>query len=135
MKRKFVFFLIRVIKLLKMQDKFMPELNSVPVKEIKIGRIYQHYGRIVLTHRHPHPEKCKVTFYNAFGSQITEEKYYELFRAGQTNNRIDASGQACELCDFNRLCLPCRCDFKEGIFRGYYEVIQSSRQYSDNPTI
>lgn len=131
--KKIILFFLRCIKLLKMQDKLMPELDTIPLRRVKPHHIYQHYGRILVTYRNKEPVFVRFTDY--MGSTISEEKYYELYSKNQPCYMNDISGKACENCDIKKLGLPCRCDFSTGVFTGYFKVIHSYKQYSDNPTI
>lgn len=133
MKKKLLMLLIRIARLLKMEERAIPQLNSVPQREVKPGRLYRHYGRIVFTHANP--RKVKVEFVNEFEGRITEECYYALLKKGRAVEIRKTSGQACSICALKKLALPCRCDFKKGIFTGYYELIHSPKQYADNPVI
>lgn len=127
MKKKILLFILRVVRFLKMEDKLMPELDHVPVKQVRIGRLYQHYGRIVVARRNDRDVSAR--FLNAHGSQITEEEYYRNLHTHRDWMVTDVKGRACDKCDFERLGLPCRCDFKRGAFKGYYQVIHTSKQF------
>jgi hypothetical protein len=130
MKRSFLNLLIRIIRLLKMEGKLMPELKTLERKDIRVGRLYNHYGRVV--YAHPNPEQVNIEYENEFGSVISEQEYNRLADEGKPCNIRKVSGKACSKCDFERLGLPCRCDFASGRFTGYYEVLQTRKQYSTN---
>lgn len=130
MKRRILMLLIRLARLLKMEEKLMPELKTVPDRQVRVGKIYRHYGRVVISHANP--SQVDVKFANGYGSRIREDEYYRLLDADKPCSVVSASGTACSQCDFNRLGLPCRCDFNTGIFTGYYEVIMTGKQYSTN---
>lgn len=131
MKKAFLILLIRLAKMLKMDEKLMPELELLPANTARTGRLYMHYGRVVLSHRNP--EKVEAVYLNRHGSPIRKDEYQKLVAENiPCSIRGDVKGRACHLCDFNRLGLPCRCDFASGPFTGYYEVISQSKQYSTN---
>lgn len=130
MKRSFLNLLIRLIRLLKMEDKLMPELKMQENCTVRTGRLYRHYGRVVFAHKNNN--KVEIEYENEYGSGISEEEYNRLLAEGRPCNIRKVSGQACGKCDFERLGLPCRCDFASGRFSGYYEVLQTRKQYSTN---
>lgn len=134
MKRRFLFLLIRLARLLKMEDKLMPELELVPARQVRTDRVYRYYGRVVLSHSNP--QKVVAVFRNKHGSRITEDEYNRLCDNGTPCSiDDDVTGKACSCCDFDRLGLPCRCDFASGFCTGYYEVIMSSKQFSTNNSV
>ena len=134
MKRRLLFLLIRVARLLKMEDKLMPELELVPQRQVRTERVYRYYGRVVLSHSNP--KKVVAVFRNSYGSRITEEEYNRLCDKGaQCSIDDNVTGKACSRCDFDRLGLPCRCDFASGFCAGYYEVLMSSKQFSTNSSV
>lgn len=133
MKRKILLFIIRIVRLLKMQDRFIPELEQVPLCKVKPHRLYQHYGRILLSRRNP--RRVEIIWRDGLADPISEREYYRLFSSGQPCYIDIMRGQACMDCAMRRLGLPCRCDFSTGAFTGWYELIASSKQYSDNITI
>lgn len=134
MKRRLLFLLIRLARLLKMEDKLMPELELVPARLVRTDRVYRYYGRVVLSHSNPH--KVVAVFRNQHGSRITEDEYNRLCDNGTPCSiDDDVTGKACSCCDFDRLGLPCRCDFASGFCTGYYEVIMSSKQFSTNNSV
>lgn len=128
MKIKFIILFVRILKILKMFDKFVPVLNNIPRREVSNKGLYQHYGRIVLAK--PNPEKVTVQYMDIAGNEISEENYEKMFEANQSPTIGKVEGMACSKCDFSRLGLPCRCDFKQGFFNGYYEVVFVSKQNS-----
>lgn len=133
MKRKILLFVIRCIKMLKMQDKLIPELEQQPQCAIRPHRLYQHYGRIVLSHSNP--DVVYATFTDDRGKELTEKQYFAAFSQGKPCYITQAKGRACYRCAIHKIALPCRCDFKDGVFSGYYELVYSPKQYSDNPVI
>ena len=133
MKTDILLFAIRIIRLLKMQDKLIPELEQVPPCRVKLHRLYQHYGRILLSRRNP--RRVSATYLDRLARPISEDDYYRLFHRGEPCFIDHLAGQACDDCAMRRLGLPCRCDFSTGAFTGWYELVASSKQYSDNITI
>lgn len=128
MKIKFIILCVRLLKMLKMFDKFVPVLNNVPRRGVSYKGLYQHYGRIVLAK--PNPDKVTVQYLDIAGNEISQEEYEKQFAANREPTIGNVEGMACGKCDFARLGLPCRCDFKQGFFKGYYEVIFVSKQNS-----
>ena len=122
MKRRLLFLLIRLARLLKMEDKLMPELELVPQRQVRTERVYRYYGRVVLSHSNP--QKVHAVFRNQHGDKGTPCSIDD-----------NVSGKACSRCDFDRLGLPCRCDFASGFCTGYYEVLMSSKQFSTNSSV
>ena len=133
MKLQILLFIVRVLRLLGMQDKFMPELDTVAVGQVRRHRLYQHYGRILLARRNPRP--VMATFSGICGQTVGQQEYYDLLTEGKQCSLDSLSGQACDLCAMRSLGLPCRCDFRTGSFTGYYELVMAGRQYSDNISI
>lgn len=132
MRKKIFLFLLRLIRLFRKEESLMPELSNIPYGSIRIGRFYTHYGRILFAR--PNPQKV---IFLCDGKEITELAFTEATSAGtaDSSTHISVQGKACHLCCCERYGLPCRCDFSTGSFSGYYELIHSSHQYSDNLTI
>ena len=126
MKIKFIILFVRLLKMLKMFDKFVPVLNNVPRRGVSNLGLYQHYGRIVLAE--PNPEKVTVQYRDIAGNEISQEEYEKQFAANREPTIGNVEGMACGMCDFGRMGLPCRCDFKQGLFCGYYKVIFVPKQ-------
>lgn len=126
MKIKFIILFVRLLKMLKMFDKFVPVLNNMPRRCVSNKGLYQHYGRIVLAK--PNPKNVQIRFSDAAGNHISEMEYEKQFNDDKHPYIENAEGMACNMCDFERLGLPCRCDFKQGFYRGYYKVIFTSKQ-------
>ncbi len=130
---------LRVLRLLQMGDK-IPVLNNVAPGMVQLNTLYQHYGRIVLSVPYTE-ERLPLSFYDDSGKVISEETYWDMMRNPKVLNKPTFSsdeaesdkdpyaGRACTHCDFNRLGLPCRCDFKAGMFRGCYIVVDMPKQY------
>lgn len=126
MKIKFIILFVRLLKMLKMFDKFVPMLNNMPRRGVSNTGLYQHYGRIVMAK--PNPNKVDIRFSDAAGNEISEKEYELQFKADLHPTINSADGMACRMCDFERLGLPCRCDFKQGFYSGYFKVIYVSKQ-------
>ena len=48
MKKKLLLLIIRLIRLFKSEDKFIPNLRAVPEGKVRHGRLYRYYGRILV---------------------------------------------------------------------------------------
>ena len=126
MKIKYIILFVRLHKMLNKFDKFVPVLNNVPRRGVSNRGLYQHYGRIVLAK--PNPNELTVQYFNIAGNEISKNEYEEQFKNNMHPTIGKTHGLACGLCDFARLGLPCRCDFKQGLFKGYYKVIYVPKQ-------
>ena len=137
MKKKLLLFIIRLVRLFKAEDTFIPNLRAVPDGKVKVGRLYRYYGRILVTR----PWTGAVVTYLELDEQsgwkpCSEIRYNEVRKEkGEAYVNLDARNTACERCACRKLSLPCRCDFSEGSFSGYYELVHQDTQYSDNITI
>lgn len=126
MKIKFIILFVRLLKMLKMFDKFVPVLNNIPRRGVSNRGLYQHYGRIVLAK--PNPNRVNIQFLDTSGNEISEEEYENQFKDDKEPVIGTVDGMACSMCDFDRMGLPCRCDFKQGFFSGHYKVISVPKQ-------
>ena len=137
MKKKLLLFIIRLIRLFKAEDTFMPNLRAVPEGSVKTGRLYRYYGRILVSRPY---EGAAVTYFERSDTgewvQCSLLRYQEAFRLrGPEKVSISTENMPCRRCACQNLGLPCRCDFTGGSYTGYYELVHQDTQYSDNITV
>lgn len=136
MKKKILLFIIRLVRLFKAEDKFTPNLRSVPEGQVRTGQLYRYYGRILVSR--PWQESV-VTYSELDGDNwkpCSNIRYNEVRRAkGDSHVNLEAKNTACEKCALHKLSLPCRCDFSGGSFTGYYDLVHQDTQYCNNPTL
>lgn len=138
MKKKLLLFIIRLIRLFKAEDTFMPNLRAVPDGKVKTGRLYRYYGRILVS------RPCEGASIQYLEKDPTGEgwircsllRYQEVFRlCGPEKVSVSTENMPCANCACQKLGLPCRCDFTSGSYTGYYELVHQDTQYSDNITV
>lgn len=134
MKKKLLLLIIRLIRLFKSEDRFIPNLRAVPDGKVKTVCMYRYYGRILVSR--PWTGSV-VTYYEldekAGWKPCSEVRYNEVRQVkGEAYVNLSAENTACNRCACRNLSLPCRCDFSEGSFNGYYELVHQDKQYSDN---
>lgn len=135
MKKKIILMLVRIARFFRKEELLAPELSSVAERHIRIGRIYSHYGRILLTRRNPQQVQEKFYIFNTeISQQVFENKKKEFSNSGfNPDMRCEYTGQACHLCACELYGLPCRCDFRSGPFTGYYELVHTRHQHATQP--
>lgn len=138
MKKKLLLLLIRIIRLFKAEDKFMPNLRSVPERQVRTGQLYRYYGRILVSR----PWQGAVVRYQErtpdgqHWQDCSEIRYHELLEfCGKESVSCTIDNLPCSRCACQALGLPCRCDFTSGTFTGYYQLVHQDTQYSDNVTL
>lgn len=135
MRKKFLLFIIRLIRFFKAEDTYIPNLRAIPEGKVRNGRLYRYYGRILVAR----PWNKPVTFrYKALDEngkwQDCTKLHYDNVLAWKGPEFVSAEreGDACSQCCCQQQGLPCRCDFTSGTNTGYYELVHSDTQYSDN---
>ena len=134
MKKKLLLLIIRLIRFFKAEDRFIPNLRAVPEGKVRHGRLYRYYGRILVAR----PWYEEVTFrYKVLDKdgwkQCTKLHYQHVLEdKGPEYAYAEREGDACSRCCCQQIGLPCRCDFVGGTNTGYYELVHSDAQYSDN---
>ena len=134
MKKKLLLFIIRMIRLFKAEEAFVPNLRTIPEGAVRHDRIYRYYGRILISRRWQGPVMFHYKVLD--GTQwvpCTELHYREtLALKGPEHALAEREGDACSICACQKHGLPCRCDFVTGSNTGYYEIVHTDTQYSDN---
>lgn len=134
MKKKLLMFIIRMIRLFKAEDRFMPNLRSVPEGCVQHNRLYRYYGRILVARQWNETVSFKYTVLQDGEWKECSHLHYSsvLSEKGPEFAKAFRYGDACPKCCCQQLGLPCRCDFTTGTNTGYYEIVHSDTQYSDN---
>lgn len=137
MKKKILLFIIRLVRFFKAEDTFMPNLRAVPPKNVRTGRIYRYFGRILVSRPH---KGASITYFELADSgewvQCSLIRYQEVFKLkGPEYVSINTENMPCKNCACQKQGLPCRCDFITGSYTGYYELVHQDTQFSDNVTI
>lgn len=137
MKKKLLLFIIRLIRFFKAEDTFIPNLRAVPEKQVRTGRLYRYYGRILVSR--PWSGAIARHYERTPGGHwvpCSEIRYQELLEfRGQDSVTCETENLPCSHCACQTQGLPCRCDFGTGTFTGYYELVHQDQQYSDNLTL
>lgn len=142
---------VRMARFLRKEDEFVPILRQQ--SDVIPGRLYSHFGRILLAVRNPDP----VTTHYYRSHQDSDEEPYEISQrefnqvilaksqqAELPSERRDKyllgvvthktlTGDKCSICACTLHGLPCHCYFADGSLTGYYRLIYTAKQYSDNP--
>lgn len=135
MRKKLLLFIIRLIRFFKAEDTYIPNLRAVPEGQVKQDKLYRYYGRILVARKWNGKVKFWYFRKDDKGDWINTTKigYTEALMAkGPEHVRSERTGAACDLCYCQKQGLPCRCDFITGTNTGYYELVHSDTQYSDN---
>lgn len=139
MKKKLLLFIIRLVRLFKAEDTFTPNLRSVPEGQVRTGRLYRYYGRILVSRPW---QGAKVTYFEKDELdnwvECSEIRYNEVLSykyKGSDRVSLSTENMPCKNCACQKLGLPCRCDFTTGSYTGYYELVHQDTQYSDNTTL
>jgi hypothetical protein len=134
MKKKLLLFLIRVIRFFKAEDTYLPNLRAVPEGQVRYNRMYRYFGRIVVARSWDHPVTFSYKVLTKDGWQQCTQLHYQatLENRGPEYAMAEREGDACAKCCCQQQGLPCRCDFTTGTNTGYYELVHSDTQYSDN---
>ena len=134
MKKKFLLFIIRLIRFFKAEDKFIPNLRAVPDGKVLHGRIYRYYGRLLVARKWDKEVTFRFKTLERDGWKQSTKLHYQhvLEDRGPEYAMAEREGDACSRCCCQQLGLPCRCDFVTGTNSGYYELVHSDTQYSDN---
>lgn len=134
MKKKFLLFIIRLIRFFKAEDTYIPNLRAIPEGSVRYNRLYRYYGRILVARKWDQ----EVTFRykvleNGEWEDCTQLHYHNVLeQKGPEYAMAWREGDACSRCCCQQQGLPCRCDFVTGTCTGYYELVHADTQYSDN---
>jgi hypothetical protein len=142
MKKKFIMFVVRIIRLLGKEGQLVPELRWCD--SVLPGRVYRHFGRILLAHRNRETFSVRYFRRSSLSAdsdpdaavesvEISREEYYRRFEDGEASSlRMEMKGSPCAKCACEQLNIPCYCRFRGGERTGWFELINNPRQYSDN---
>ena len=134
MKKKFLLFIIRLIRFFKAEDTYIPNLRAVPEGSVRYNRLYRYYGRILVARKCE--KEVSIVYMVREGDkweECTTLRYFDVLeQKGPEYVRADRAGASCAQCCCQQLGLPCRCDFSTGLCTGYYELVHTDTQYSDN---
>lgn len=145
MRKKLLMLFIRLIRLFRKEDQLMPNLLSVSKGEVIPGRLYRHFGRVLVARENP--EKVTMRYFYASvqckngkvqtgeWKQCDESMYNIMISRKDFTTRYEQEGAPCSKCACEVYSLPCHCAFRNGARTGYFEQVSCSRQYTDNPTI
>lgn len=134
MRKKLLLLIIRLIRFFKAEDTYIPNLRAVPGGKVRYGRLYRYYGRILVARQWHKPVSFRYQVLEGDTWRECSELQYDITFAEKGPEFVHAErqGEACSLCCCLQLGLPCRCDFLKGTNTGYYELVHSDTQYSDN---
>lgn len=137
MRKKLLLFIIRLIRFFKAEDTYIPNLRAVPEGKVRYGRFYRYYGRILVARSWDKPVTFRYKVLEGDTWQNCTELQYKftLAEKGPDFAYAERNGGACSLCCCLQQGLPCRCDFLKGTNTGYFELVHSDTQYSDNITL
>ena len=134
MKKKFLLFIIRLIRFFKAEDIYIPNLRAVAEGSVRYNRLYRYYGRILVARKWDGHVVFRYKTLDKDGWKDCTKLHYQhiLEDRGPEYALAEREGDACARCCCQQLGLPCRCDFITGTNTGYYELVHADTQYSDN---
>ena len=134
MKKKFLLFIIRLIRFFKAEDVYIPNLRAIPEGAVRHNRLYRYYGRILVARKWDGNVVFRYKTLEPDGWKDCTKLHYQniLEDRGPEYAMAEREGDACSRCCCQQLGLPCRCDFVTGTNTGYYDLVHADTQYSDN---
>jgi hypothetical protein len=149
MKTQILLFLIRLIRFLRKENQLIPELSCIPNGKVQVNRLYNHYGRILVSRPWENAKMVKHYFVSPLQrtelspstlaledrddvpwEEVDEFRYYEA-RRNKELCLVRIKGRPCELCACWEKGLPCRCDFTTGTATGYFKLVLEKKQFAD----
>lgn len=100
--------LVRIIKFFHL-EKRIPQLRQMDARDLRPGRLFYHYGRIIYSLKNPKHHICKYRVVTTDGQTIETESKAQADGYTRCGAMVDEINEntPCHLCDLRREGLPC----------------------------